>query len=102
MRSPRREEAAARRLFADRLRRRREAIDMTQEELAARVGRPQGVVSEWEHGHRRTNMTDVWRLAHALDCTVGHLYGPPRTPEEVEFFHQRWKQADISDGAETV
>lgn len=50
---------------------------MTQTELARRIGRTQGLVSKIEVG--ATGVTDELklRIARALDCPVGELFGWP-------------------------
>ena len=46
---------------------------LTQAELAARLGRPQSFVSKYERGERRLDFVEVLEIASALDCDVMDL-----------------------------
>jgi transcriptional regulator with XRE-family HTH domain len=58
--------------FGEKLRALREAADMTQQDLADRVGVRWESVSRWERGTREPAWSDVLKLAEALgvDCTA--------------------------------
>lgn len=66
-----------RRTWGERIRQRRG--EMSQTELARRIGRTQGTVSRIELGS--VSLTDELklRLAHALDCSVAELFDWPST-----------------------
>ena len=62
--------------LGDRVKRRRERLRLTQDELAqkARIRRP--TISELENHRRKTVSSDVLkRLALALSCTADYLLG---------------------------
>lgn len=56
--------------------------DMTQEELAERIGADKGTLSKWENAKRGMNTDILAELAFALRCTVPDLY---RSPEKAEY-----------------
>lgn len=51
----------------------REAHDLTQVELAARLGRPQSYVSKYESGERRLDVIEFMEVADAIGCDVEEL-----------------------------
>lgn len=53
----------------------REAAGMTLEQLAEKVGVTFGAVSQWELGRINPRAELLPRIAAALGCTVGNLYG---------------------------
>lgn len=52
---------------------RREALDLTQEELAAKVGVGQSFLSQIERGFKIPSVEVTKRLADALEVTVDEL-----------------------------
>ena len=53
----------------------REAMKMTQEELAEKSGVSRGTISALEHGiDRTTTSTTLVKLAQALDTTVDRIF----------------------------
>lgn len=51
----------------------RKAADVTQAELAERLGKPQSFVSKVERGERRLDVIEFCQLAEALDCEPAKL-----------------------------
>ena len=47
--------------------------NMTQAEIAARIGVNQNTVSQWETGERMPRAVMIIQLAKVLDCTVDEL-----------------------------
>lgn len=56
-----------------RIRRRREALDLSQRALAERVGMAQGNLNRIEHGEQNLTVRTMCRLAEALEMTLGEL-----------------------------
>lgn len=60
----------------NRIRRRRQDIDMGVRELARKIGVSHATISKWENGHTRTiKDDDLVRLADALRCNILWLMG---------------------------
>ena len=53
----------------------REAKNMTQTELAERLGVTQGVISQWENGLTSPKLCMVKQIIAELDCTADELIG---------------------------
>ena len=75
------------RVFGERLRTRRQQLDLRQQELAADMGVAQGWISELETGKQtRLEAETVYRFAQALHCSTDYLLGrtddptPPKRP----------------------
>lgn len=45
----------------------RDAADMTQQKLAAKLGKPQSFVAKYEAGERRLDVVELVRVLRALD-----------------------------------
>lgn len=58
-----------------RIKARREYLRMTQEELAERFGVNQSALSQYEHGKRGLETTELARLAKILTVAVAYFYG---------------------------
>jgi len=73
------------RIFGERLRTRRQQLDLRQQDLAQHLGARQGWISELETGKQtRLEAETVCRLAEALHCSSDYLLGlsdalPPAT-----------------------
>lgn len=61
--------------FGRRLRDARQAVGLTQVELADAVGSSQSAISQLESGERNPSLVTVQRLATALKVSVGDLAG---------------------------
>jgi transcriptional regulator with XRE-family HTH domain len=72
-------EAAA--VVGARIRRLREQRELSQQELAARVGKSQAALSFWEKGRRAPDLVDLMKIAEALAVDVGTLF--PERPRMV-------------------
>lgn len=46
----------------------RKEADLTQVEVASRLGRPQSFVSKYENGERRLDVVEFLDVAKAIDC----------------------------------
>ena len=55
------------------IRKARTRLEMTQAELAQRVGVSKNCVWLWEHGYRSPDAGRLWRLANALALNVSEL-----------------------------
>ena len=62
------------------LHRRRLEAGLTQEELAAKVGRSRYAISQIEQLRTEPRVTTIRRLAEALQCVPGELMEPSSTP----------------------
>ena len=62
------------RLWGANIRRGRENLHLTQEQLAERLGVRQGTLSRWEGGRRGLRDRDKVRLAEVLDQDVAQLF----------------------------
>lgn len=56
--------------FRELLIRARKDTELTQQELAARLGRPQSYVSKYENGERRLDLIEFLELSRALKIDV--------------------------------
>jgi Zn-dependent peptidase ImmA (M78 family)/transcriptional regulator with XRE-family HTH domain len=63
--------------FADRLKRTREQLGFTQDDLAHLTGQPRTVVSNWESGARRPNSHQLDKLALIFRVPRSQLLGGP-------------------------
>jgi len=61
--------------IGQRIREARERLGMTQEELAAHIGRTQDTISSYELGNRAIRITELPALAHILKVPVGYFFG---------------------------
>lgn len=61
-----------------RIREIREAVGMSQGELARRMGVTQGAVSQWENGSTNPEITKLTQLAQILQTTVDELLQPEK------------------------
>lgn len=61
--------------FGYRLRTARENLGMTQEDLAARLGKNQNSISAYENGTRAIRITDLPELAEVLSVPVAYFFG---------------------------
>lgn len=63
-------------IVAARLRQRRIAAGMTQQQLAQRIGKRQGYIGDIENGKRKAITTDTLvKLCRALGCSADYLLG---------------------------
>lgn len=68
--------------IGDRVRNRREALGLTQDDLAERAGYcNKTAISKLEHLGNDISMKQVRRLAKALDCTMEYLMGWQDRPD---------------------
>lgn len=51
----------------------RKRVDVTQAQLARRLGKPQSFVSKYESGERRLDAIEVLDVARALGVSLGSL-----------------------------
>lgn len=65
-------------MIAERIRVELARQQMTQEELAGRLGYTQTAVSYWATGKRQPGLDDLCRLADEFGCTTDYLLGRPR------------------------
>lgn len=62
--------------FPSRLREVREAADLTQQELAARLGVKQPQIARWETGVRKPGIETAVKIAEALGTTLDPIWWP--------------------------
>jgi transcriptional regulator with XRE-family HTH domain len=67
---------------------------MSQEELAARIGVTQSMISQWENGESDIPFSTVHDIARALDTTIERLL---RDPSEGEDFYRVWEQLPLNE-----
>lgn len=99
-------------ILASRLRTAREEADLSQKELAQRLGVSQAAVSTWESGTRQPGVDDIYALAEALDVDVYDLLprkvGPPlravlrAVAEDLEHATLAQAMEDFVDAAEQL
>ena len=51
----------------------RKSLEVTQQDLAARVGKPQSYISKYESGERRLDLIEFIDIADALSIQKGHF-----------------------------
>lgn len=61
--------------FAERLRRMRENLGLTQEQFAEKVGKSRGAISLYEKGDRTPDIEFLWDVTMAFDCDYSDLMG---------------------------
>ena len=61
--------------FANNLRQFRQAADLRQSEVAAKMNVTQNAISSWETGRTEPNLGQVAQLCRILDCTLEDLTG---------------------------
>lgn len=62
-------------LIGNRIRRARRMLNLTQEALAAKLGKSQNLISEWETGGRKVGVEELPDLAHALEVPISYFFG---------------------------
>lgn len=68
-------------LFSKRLQERRDALRLSQEELASKAKMQATAISHFETGGRKPSFDNLRRLADALETTVDYLMGRTSTPD---------------------
>jgi len=56
------------------IKQKREALNITQKQLADRLGVERSTVAKWEAGAAFPSAAKLPKLAEVLGCTVGELY----------------------------
>lgn len=69
------DEKQRRTAFTRRLRGKRQALELSQEELGKRVGVNKQAVCNWEAGRREPDLERLILLCKVLDCTSDWLLG---------------------------
>ena len=59
--------------FGKRVRRQRDVLQLTQEEIAERSGLHVSYIAQVERGERNLSLTNILRVADALDLDAGDL-----------------------------
>lgn len=60
--------------IANSIKRRREALGWTQEDLAKRTGIAQNKISNFENGVHMPRRADLLKLCEVFHCNIGDLY----------------------------
>lgn len=55
--------------------------DMTQAELASKLGVAQNTVAQWETGKRSPRIYMLKKIAQLFDCTIDDLLNEPSEPD---------------------
>lgn len=69
--------------IGDRIRQARENLGLSQEELAARIGKTQPSLSLYESGKRGIHIKDFPLLAKALNVPIGYFFGEDDIDDEL-------------------
>ena len=87
----------------ERIRHRREQLDMSQEELASKIGyKDRTAVSKMENGQRQIKQSMIVKLAAALDTTPSYLMGWDREDDDAMISDRlltRYRELDDLDQA---
>lgn len=86
--------------FKDRLIKLRKELNLTQEELAQKIGYTRTAISAWEIGRNEPSNADTIKLADYFGVSTDYLLGKSdiRNPEEFKYAYNRPKEADgLSD-----
>lgn len=67
-------------MFGDRLRKRREELGLSRNELAGRLGIKPRALGFYETNDREPSFDIVCKLADVLDCSVDYLFGRTDKP----------------------
>lgn len=67
--------------YPNRIRDHRLRSNLTQRDLAKRVGGSRGMISAWEHGYVLPTALNLFRLAHAINVSCEDLYPGLATPD---------------------
>lgn len=68
------------RRFGESIAKARKKRNLTQEELAARIGVTTQAVSKWENGHNLPDIENVMRIAEITNTPYAHLFGAAADP----------------------
>lgn len=87
----------------ERIRHRREQLDMSQEELASKIGyKDRTAVSKMENGQRQIKQSMIVKLAAALDTTPSYLMGWDKEDDDATLSDRlltRYRELDDLDQA---
>lgn len=72
-------------IVGDNLRTVREARSMTQSDLAARIGKNQRTISQWENGLRDPGTENIRKIADVLDVAPVELIGHNNAPSDTTY-----------------
>ena len=91
-------------LIGQRIREARERLDMSRDDLASILGKSVDMVSRYERGNRAVSITELPKLAHALQVPIGYFFGDEEpTTEALAFISSevealpRFKQKAVLD-----
>ncbi len=71
----------------------RESRNMSQKDLAAKIGISSGRLSNWEQGLNRPNADIIARICRALDISPSEILGVHITSDELSIKEQKLIQA---------
>ena len=86
--------------FKDRLIKLRKELNLTQEELAQKIGYTRTAISAWEIGRNEPSNADTIKLAEYFGVSTDYLLGKSdiRNTEEFKYAYHRPKEAEgLSD-----
>lgn len=70
--------------LGEKIRLARNMLGLSQEDLAARIGKDQKAVSKYELGQRRLFASDLPKLAHALEIPIWYFFEDALSSSEVD------------------
>jgi len=70
--------------LGERIRKAREHLGLSQEELATAIGRDQRTISEYENGKRKVSATDLSDFAKVLDVSILYFYEEQATRNDLD------------------
>ena len=73
-----------------RIRAARERLDLSQEDLARRLGKPQSFIAKIERGQRRVDVVELIDIAAALGVNIGQLIPAQASFEKPK---RKWSRA---------
>jgi transcriptional regulator with XRE-family HTH domain len=92
-----------RRIVALNIRKHRIAADLSQEELASRMGVEQYCISGWEAGRRNPTLITLWRAAEALQVApatpLDHVRQRPEFPKKEEIENEASLKVKFFEGS---
>ncbi|MBQ0165353.1 MAG: helix-turn-helix transcriptional regulator [Bacteroidales bacterium] len=92
--------------FGERMKKRMEALSLSQNDVAQAIGVSQSVVSEWSLGRKEPRMKNFDKLCEVLHCSRAYLMGTEEQPTQEELldaaFHGRPEMKQLFSVADTA
>lgn len=82
--------------FVDRLKKRAAAVGVkTQNEIATKIGKSEGVLSQWKSGAASPNVDDLVAIAAQFNCSLDYLFGIHHQPTNCASLLRAIRQLDL-------